>query len=176
MIVRRVVPAIRPLFRPLVVRSLTLIPAARTSLLKFTYVQTARYAILPTVHESSSSDLTLTEFEKQSEHTLEYLNTSMEDLSDKFDLGAEFDVSYSSGVLSIAFGPSTGTYVLNKQTPNRQIWLSSPKSGPKRFDYDPATHSWIYRHDNSDLFKLLSDEISEIVKTPIILKNPLIDS
>ena len=29
-----------------------------------------------------------------------------------------------------------GTYVLNKQGPNRQIWVSSPVSGPLRFDFD----------------------------------------
>lgn len=28
-----------------------------------------------------------------------------------------------------------GTYVLNKQPPNKQIWLSSPISGPKRYDW-----------------------------------------
>jgi len=39
-----------------------------------------------------------------------------------------------AGVLTLSFPPS-GTYVLNKQPPNRQIWLSSPVSGPKRFDY-----------------------------------------
>lgn len=39
-----------------------------------------------------------------------------------------------SGVLSLTF-PPIGTYVLNKQPPNKQIWLSSPKSGPKRYDY-----------------------------------------
>ena len=27
--------------------------------------------------------------------------------------------------------------MINKQTPNRQIWLSSPVSGPKRYDWDP---------------------------------------
>ena len=30
--------------------------------------------------------------------------------------------------------PNVGTYVINKQTPNKQIWLSSPISGPKRYD------------------------------------------
>ena len=31
--------------------------------------------------------------------------------------------------------PPKGTYVLNKQPPNKQIWLSSPVSGPKRYDW-----------------------------------------
>lgn len=41
------------------------------------------------------------------------------------------DVQYSSGVLTACLGKH-GTFVLNKQTPNRQIWLSSPVSGPFR--------------------------------------------
>jgi frataxin len=38
-----------------------------------------------------------------------------------------------SGVLSITVD-GVGEYVLNKQPPAKQIWLSSPVSGPKRFD------------------------------------------
>ena len=37
-------------------------------------------------------------------------------------------------MLTIKFGNSHGTYVINRQTPNKQIWLSSPKSGPKRLN------------------------------------------
>lgn len=29
--------------------------------------------------------------------------------------------------------PPNGTYVINKQPPNKQIWLSSPVSGPDRY-------------------------------------------
>ena len=28
-----------------------------------------------------------------------------------------------------------GTYVINRQPANRQIWLSSPSSGPRRYNY-----------------------------------------
>ncbi|VDM36000.1 unnamed protein product [Hydatigera taeniaeformis] len=95
-----------------------------------------------------------------------------EDLPERCDLGSDYDVSYSDGVLTINFGPRHGTYVLNKQTPNKQIWLSSPKSGPKRYDYDLSRGSWTYRHDQSDLFNLLSSEISEILKTDIVFEKP----
>ncbi|VDL19681.1 unnamed protein product [Hymenolepis diminuta] len=164
------------LIRPVVVRSLPSIASNCRNISKISQVQIARYATLPAEQVSSYSNLTPIEFERQSEHTLQFLNTFMEDLSDKFDLGTHFDVSYANGVLSVAFGSAYGTYVLNKQTPNKQIWLSSPKSGPKRFDYNPTMHSWTYRHDNSDLFDLLSKEISEIVNSPVIIRNPLLDS
>ena len=43
-------------------------------------------------------------------------------------LDEDLDVNISQGVLSI-FLPSKGTWVINKQTPNRQLWWSSPLSG-----------------------------------------------
>lgn len=47
------------------------------------------------------------------------------DIADEHAEGANFDVSFSSGVLSFSLGDK-GTFVVNKQTPNKQIWLSSP--------------------------------------------------
>jgi frataxin len=66
------------------------------------------------------------------------------------------DISYSSGVLTIAL--SQGTWVLNKQTPNRQIWWSSPISGPRRYEYEEDTGKWIWTRlvDNGDA-SLLED-------------------
>jgi hypothetical protein len=45
------------------------------------------------------------------------------------------------GVLSIQLG-GAGTFVLNIQAPNRQVWLSSPTSGPARYNFDSATRTW----------------------------------
>jgi len=74
------------------------------------------------------------------------------------------DVSLSDGVLTINLGDEIGTYVINKQTPNRQIWLSSPKSGPKRYDYDPVKKQWIYKHDGVSMHQLLTEEFSKILE------------
>ena len=41
------------------------------------------------------------------------------------------DTRFQNGVLTVKLGEA-GTYVINKQAPNQQIWLSSPVSGPKR--------------------------------------------
>lgn len=54
------------------------------------------------------------------------------------------------------------TYVINKQTPNKQIWLSSPSSGPKRYDF--INDTWIYKHNGMSIFQLLNDEIPKILK------------
>lgn len=77
--------------------------------------------------------------------------------------------------------------MLNKQPPNKQIWLSSPISGPKRYDYvgasEPTPSSdelgggngasrggagvvdeegkggWVYLRDGSTLTGLLREEL-----------------
>ena len=49
--------------------------------------------------------------------------------------------------------------MLNKQPVNKQIWLSSPVSGPKRFDYVMATRCWVYLRDGTDLGELLMEEV-----------------
>jgi frataxin len=62
------------------------------------------------------------------------------------------------------------TYVLNKQPPNKQIWFSSPISGPKRFDWvvraegmndkeGSGVGDWIYMRDGTSLTELLRKEL-----------------
>ena len=41
-----------------------------------------------------------------------------------------------------------------------QLRISSV-SGPKRYDYDPKTDSWLYKHDGVTLNDLLNTELSE---------------
>lgn len=62
-------------------------------------------------------------------------------------------------------GKPFGTYVINRQTPNLQIWLSSPTSGPKRYDFINGT--WVYKHDNTTLHALLNKELGPITKQPV---------
>ena len=49
--------------------------------------------------------------------------------------------------------------MINKQPPNRQIWLSSPVSGPKRYDWDGKQQTWVYARDGSTLVGVLEGEI-----------------
>jgi frataxin len=78
-------------------------------------------------------------------------------------------ISTKAGVLEVSL-PQKGTYVLNKQPPNKQIWLSSPISGPKRFDWvvsgegmhqkeGGGVGDWIYLRDGTSLTELLKDEL-----------------
>ncbi|KAN0032648.1 hypothetical protein ACTFIV_006556 [Dictyostelium citrinum] len=74
-----------------------------------------------------------------------------------------FEVEGNDGVLTIIVGKK-GTYVINKQTPNRQIWWSSPLSGPKRFDYDSVEKRWVDNRDGTPLRQLLNSEIKTLCK------------
>lgn len=77
------------------------------------------------------------------------------------------DVDYSQGVLTLAFGEPFGSYVLNTQTPNRQIWLSSPVSGPARYSWHPSAKLWCSTRDKHSLVLLLESELSPILQTSI---------
>ncbi|KAM9973528.1 hypothetical protein ACTFIW_010628 [Dictyostelium discoideum] len=74
-----------------------------------------------------------------------------------------FEIEGNDGVLTIIVG-NKGTYVINKQTPNRQIWWSSPLSGPKRFDYDSVEKRWVDNRDGTPLRQLLNSEINTLCK------------
>lgn len=106
-------------------------------------------------------------YETIAEETLESLSDKFDSLTEELDeiQSKYYDVEYSSGVLNVKLGPKYGTYVLNKQTPNLQIWLSSPTSGPKRFDF--IDNTWVYKRTNESLHELLNQEISKCFNKPI---------
>ncbi|KAL6451788.1 YFH1 Frataxin [Candida maltosa Xu316] len=97
------------------------------------------------------------EYSKISNEYLETISDSLEELSESFE---QVDAELNHGVLTLVLPPH-GTYVINKQPPNKQIWLSSPVSGPKR--YDLIGGKWRTLRDGSLLTELLEQEISEAV-------------
>jgi len=101
-------------------------------------------------------------FETVCEETLNSLADFFDELIATESKLEKCDIIYGSGVLTIDLG-SYGTYVINRQSPNRQIWLSSPLSGPKRYDYSIKEDCWIYRHDGRTLHSLLNEEISDLL-------------
>ncbi|KAJ2012192.1 Mitochondrial matrix iron chaperone [Coemansia sp. RSA 922] len=105
-------------------------------------------------------------YEKSSE-TLERLTESLEDIGDQMEID-DYDIEYSSGVLTLRLGVK-GTYVINKQPPNKQIWLSSPVSGPERYDFDSEHGAWFCRQKDESLGTLLNREISDALGVEISL-------
>ncbi|KAI9305119.1 hypothetical protein BJ944DRAFT_265760 [Cunninghamella echinulata] len=109
----------------------------------------------------NASDLTESTYHRISDKTLNHMVDILEAIGDETDI-EDFDLEYSQGVLTLKLGEH-GTYVINKQPPNKQIWLSSPKSGPVRYDYDATQHKWFYHRDNHTMDELLNKELSEIL-------------
>lgn len=112
------------------------------------------------------------EFHTVADETLEEIQDAVDMAIEDNDIGGEDgepEIVYASGVLTMAFPPH-GTWVLNKQTPNRQIWWSSPISGPKRYEFDPESCEWIYTRSGDDegssgtetLTRAITEEIQQI--------------
>jgi len=109
------------------------------------------------------------EYEAIADETMDSLCEFFEDLAETAACPDDYDCAYASGVLTIHVGASAGTYVVNKQTPNKQIWLSSPISGPKRYDYYDG--QWLYSRDMSGLHALLSTELSHLMNIKVDLSD-----
>jgi len=129
----------------------------------------ARYMATPPPQVNVSS-LTMEQYHKLSDETMDTLLEDLEELVENHG-DPTFEVEYHSGVLTLKLGES-GTYVINKQPPNKQIWLSSPFSGPKRYDYIESDGSWRYSRDNKALDELLNEELGQTLKNPIQLSKP----
>jgi frataxin len=101
------------------------------------------------------------DFHAVADSTLETIQETMELLLERVQ-SEEFEVDYASGVLTMAVPPH-GTWVLNKQTPNRQIWWSSPVSGPRRYEYE--NEMWTYTRSDGGadtLGQALAKEMKEL--------------
>lgn len=102
------------------------------------------------------------DFHAISERSLSALQEQLE--SKESLLPASFDVEYAQGVLTVRIDPQT-VYVLNKQPPNQQIWLSSPFSGPRRFEWSAADEKWRdVRDARIELVEFLGAEFRDKLK------------
>ena len=77
-------------------------------------------------------------FHDIADHTLESIMSLLSPLESELD---DVDISAAQGVLNVNLGSGRGFWVINKQTPNRQLWWSSPLSGPRRYEYSPTPSS-----------------------------------
>ena len=90
----------------------------------------------------------------------ECLDTILEKADELSDERDDVEAELSSGVLTLKIA-GAGTWVINKQVPNRQLWLSSPVSGPCRYEHVDGT--WTHTRDGSSLSELLERELGLIM-------------
>ncbi len=105
------------------------------------------------------------EFEREAGQVLDRLFERIED-----QLGDWLEVDLEGGILKLEL-PDGGTYIINKHAPNREIWLSSPKSGAWHF----ATADGRWRSTRpgpngaEDFLALLSAELAAASGRPVEL-------
>jgi len=107
-------------------------------------------------------------FHERADDLLDALEEQLDPVVEDDD--AAEDLSYAQGVLTLDLGAERGSWVLNKQAPNAQIWWSSPLSGPRRYRYDEDAQAWLYTRDESvELKSALAEELSSIYGKTITL-------
>ncbi|SCU88682.1 LADA_0E11518g1_1 [Lachancea dasiensis] len=111
-------------------------------------------------------NLSSDEYHTRSDQFLETLQDQLEQVSDSYPQLIP-DVELTQGVMTLTVA-TVGTYVLNKQPPNKQIWLSSPVSGPNRFDL--YRHRWVSLRNGQDLLQLLNQELNAVMPEPVELQ------
>ena len=106
-------------------------------------------------------EMTESEFDDQADEFLEDLMDDLEVLEST--AGPEFEIDYAMGVLTLVLNEDT-TYVINKQRPNRQVWMSSPTSGPRRFELDEEDgNTWVDVRSRDNLLDVMKGELKELV-------------
>jgi len=105
---------------------------------------------------------------EKSSNLASFVNLVEKSLSNIFDSLADKnynfieDLDLSNGILRIDL-KNNKTYIINIQKNNKQIWLSSPFSGPKRFEY--INNEWVDIHNNKiKLYELINTEFNNNYK------------
>lgn len=71
------------------------------------------------------------------------------------------DINCSDGVLSVSI-VGHGTWVINKHSHTRQVWMSSPKSGPNKYNYHEGVGKWLGERDRHSFHDRLQGEFSAV--------------
>ncbi|EJS44346.1 yfh1p [Saccharomyces arboricola H-6] len=104
-------------------------------------------------------NLPLEQYHEEADEYLDGLLDNLEELSEAHP-DCIPDVELSHGVMTLEV-PVFGTYVINKQPPNKQIWLASPLSGPNRFDL--LNGEWVSLRNGTKLTDILTKEIEQAI-------------
>ena len=102
------------------------------------------------------------QFESRADATLARLEQALEAAGDGLD------IELVGGILTLEL-EAGGIYQINKHSPNREIWLSSPVSGAWHFAWNEADRVWRSTRGAERLEDLLGRELSEALGVVIAL-------
>lgn len=117
---------------------------------------------------AGAADLPEGEFARLADATLLSLEAAVAPLEDH---APAFDLSNANGVLTVKLNDKQ-TYVLNKQGPNRQIWWSSPLTGPRRYGWHAGSRRWRNTRDGHDMLTALTLELHKLTGVTISVELP----
>ena len=89
------------------------------------------------------------DFEKLAENAIQNIIEKLEE--------AEIEVDFVNNILQIE--TDSGTYIINKHSASKQIWMVSPISGAKHFSYHQDKQKWI-ESGGLELLNILNKELS----------------
>lgn len=105
------------------------------------------------------TNLTINDYHNAADEYLENLLTDLEELSEDYPNELP-DVELNHGVMTLEIS-KLGPYVINKQPPNKQIWIASPVSGPNRFDLYQG--EWVSLRNGLKLNDLITNELKQAI-------------
>lgn len=100
-------------------------------------------------------------------HAQKTLHDIFEQIDDA--LGDVIDVDLEGGIVTIELA-SGAQYVINKQAPKCEIWMSSPLSGARHFLFDDQHNAWVDTRSGDSLYDLLSAEMTQAVGRPFSMR------
>ena len=105
------------------------------------------------------------DFDRMADGVIQRLMEALEDQV------PDAEIDLEGGILTVVLA-DVGSYLINKHRPNREIWLSSPKSGAWHFAHDPEA-GWISTRivegERPNLHRLLADEMADATGAPVQL-------
>lgn len=101
-------------------------------------------------------------FESLAVQTLQRFAARIEDAT------MDLEVDLVEGVLNIETEDGA-VYLVNKHSPLRQLWLSSPVSGAGHFGFNAANKTWESTRGGESLEKILERELSAAAGAPVTL-------
>ncbi len=110
--------------------------------------------------QNSSNSFDMQTYLKEVEGVLNHIYETL----DVMDLEVTDNITLSDGVLKISFKKNRH-FVINIQRPNLQIWLSSPFSGPQRFEFNMKEGKWENIRNKKSILTILEDEFNQILKS-----------
>ncbi|CAD2217266.1 frataxin-like, mitochondrial precursor [Angomonas deanei] len=104
-------------------------------------------------------------------HQADLFITAVEEGLGAVESEALEDVDLSDGVLTVEVCPAGGKtmyFVINKQAPRRQLWLSSPVSGPHHYDFQQGR--WGSDRDGHFLEEKLEQELTALLGVRVVIQ------